>query len=163
MSLARPLRLSGVGDINNSIAEADVILLPAPTARQNDSRLGRIVTLENIGEPPHEVTSEYGNRVIYCWGTQQTPIVPDHIYDPTPTKSSHFPARGGTSFFIAELPGNSEARMNNGVSAFGFIHAGVACSTTFQQAFQQRWRRLICDPVQREYNGSRRQLSQLRL
>ena len=66
----------------------------------------------SIGEPPRVVTPEHGNQVIYCWGTQRMPVVPASEDDPTPTMSSHFPTSGGTSFFIAQLSGNSESRMH---------------------------------------------------
>ncbi len=64
------------------------------------------------GEPPRVVTSEHGNQLTYCWGTEQTPMVPVSGDDPTPEMSSHLPAPGGTSFFIVQFPGNSESRMH---------------------------------------------------
>ena len=66
----------------------------------------------SIGEPPLVVTSEHGNQIIYCWGTQRTPVVPASMDDPTPEMSSHFPESGGTSFFVAQLTGNSESRLH---------------------------------------------------
>ena len=65
------------------------------------------------GEAPRVVTSEHGNQITYCWGTQRTPVVPATGGDPTPAMSSHFPSPGGTSFFIVEFAGNSESRMHS--------------------------------------------------
>ncbi len=66
----------------------------------------------SIGEPPRVVTSEHGNQVTYCWGTQRTPAVPGRGDDPTSTMSSLIPSPGGTSFSIIQFPGNSESRMH---------------------------------------------------
>ncbi len=66
----------------------------------------------STGEPPRTVTSEYGNQVTYCWGTQGIPAVLDGGDDPTLTMSSHFPAPGGTSFIMVRMPGNSETRLH---------------------------------------------------
>ena len=61
----------------------------------------------SIGAPPRSLSSEHGNQITYCWGTQGMPVVPDGGDDPTLTMSSHFPAPGGTSFVIVQFPGNS--------------------------------------------------------
>jgi hypothetical protein len=51
----------------------------------------------STGEPPRTLTSEHGNRVAYCWATQETPVVPDSGDDPTLTMTSHLAAPGGTN------------------------------------------------------------------
>ena len=79
----------------------------------------------SIGEPPRVVTSEHGNQITYCWGTQRTPAVPATGDDPTLTMSSHFPAPGGTSFIIIQMSGNSESRMHQTDSVdYAMIVAG---------------------------------------
>jgi len=66
----------------------------------------------NVGEPPSVVTTEHGNQITYCWGTQMTPTVPARGDDPTLAMTSHFPPPGGTSFVIIQMPGNSDSRMH---------------------------------------------------
>jgi mannose-6-phosphate isomerase-like protein (cupin superfamily) len=67
----------------------------------------------SIGESPRTVTvgrdiGVHGTQVTYCWDTQKTPLVPARGDDPTLAMSSFFPAPGGTSFIIAQFPGNTE-------------------------------------------------------
>ena len=66
----------------------------------------------SMAEPPRTITSEHGNTIAYCWGTQRTPVVPDRGDDPTLAMSSIFAAPGGTTFSIVQIPGNHETRMH---------------------------------------------------
>ena len=66
----------------------------------------------SVDPPPRILMSEHGNQITYCWTTQETPVVPNKIGDPTLTMESHFSAPGGTSFIIVEFPGYSETQMH---------------------------------------------------
>ena len=66
----------------------------------------------SIGEPPRTVTSQYGAQITYCWGTSGSPVVPASGDDPTLAMSSIYPAPGGTSFVIAQFPGNHQGGMH---------------------------------------------------
>ena len=66
----------------------------------------------SIGEPPRTVTSQYGARITYCWGTSDPPVVPAGGDDPTLAMASIYPAPGGTSFAIAQFPGNHQGGMH---------------------------------------------------
>ena len=66
----------------------------------------------SIGEPPRIVTSGQGTQLTYCWGTHGTPVVPAGEDDPTLAMASIYPAPGGTSFVIAQFPGNHQGRMH---------------------------------------------------
>jgi quercetin dioxygenase-like cupin family protein len=66
----------------------------------------------SIGEPPRTTTSGIGTQITYCWETHSTPVVPARGDDPTLAMASIFPAPGGTSFVIAQFPGNALGPMH---------------------------------------------------
>ena len=65
-----------------------------------------------IGEPPCAVTNEHGTRLTYCWETKGVPILPGDQEDPTLTMTNIFPGPDGTTFVIAQVPGNWQGDMH---------------------------------------------------
>ena len=64
------------------------------------------------GEPPCGVTFEDGPRITYCWETKGVPVLLREQKDPTLAMTNIFPGPDGTTFIIAEIPGNSQVDMH---------------------------------------------------
>ncbi len=66
-----------------------------------------------VGEPPNGVEFEGGTKITYCWQTQGLPGVLDEQNDPTLAMTNEFlPTPDGTTFVIAQFPGNALGRMH---------------------------------------------------
>lgn len=66
-----------------------------------------------VGEPPNGKAFESGTKITYCWQTQGSPVVLDEHNDPTVAMTNDFlPTPDGTTFVIAQFPGNSLGQMH---------------------------------------------------
>ena len=105
----------------SQVSRFNSVLRDLSPAMKESKLMKRVVTGNNqdgksmfvsVGQPPRIVTSAHGNRVSYCWATQETPVVPNAGDDPTLAMTSHFLAPGGTCFVVVEFPGHSETQMH---------------------------------------------------
>src|SRR5919199_5818307 len=64
------------------------------------------------GEPPCGVTGENGTRLTYCWETKGFPVLLSEQTDPTLAMTTPFPGPDGTTFVLAQVPGNSQGDMH---------------------------------------------------
>ena len=63
----------------------------------------------SIAKPPRTDTEgEHDAQFTYCWGTTKIPYVPAQWDDPT-LAMPLFPDPEGTSFIVAQFPGNWES------------------------------------------------------
>jgi mannose-6-phosphate isomerase-like protein (cupin superfamily) len=63
------------------------------------------------GEPPHKIThAGNGLRLDAIWATDDIPVVPASVKDPTLTRRQYFPDAGGTRFIMVHFAPESKAQ-----------------------------------------------------
>ena len=71
---------------------------------------GRSVVVTTV-EPPYGITFENGVRLTYYWETKGLPVLAREQQDPARAMTTAIPGPDGTTFVIAEVPGNTLVEM----------------------------------------------------